>query len=185
MSRATMQRFALAILLGLVGCNNLFMDPMKRQPKFKAYGTTDLYKDQRMMREPVDGTYPREIGYSDPSLSGGLADAGVFVDKVPLPVDHAFLERGRERFNISCAPCHGTLGDGESVVAKKMLLMPPPSLLTDYVRGFPDGRIEEVARAGWGAMNGYESQITSRDRWAIVAYIRVLQGSKPTAEHPQ
>jgi mono/diheme cytochrome c family protein len=179
----TMHKLAFVALLAVVGCNNLFMDPMKQQPKFKAFSSTEMYKDKRAMREPVDGTYPQEMRYSDPALSGGLADAGVFVDRIPIPVDHALLERGRERFNIICATCHGTLGDGDSVIAHKMLLAPPPSLLTQYVDGFSDGRLEEVIRAGWGAMSGYESQITSRDRWAIVAYLRALQGPKLTAEH--
>lgn len=185
MNAPTMRTPAFALVLAALagmGCNNLFMDPMKQQPKFKAFSRTDMYKDKRAMREPQEGTYPREIRYSDPSLSGGLADAGVFVDRIPLPVDHALLERGHERFNISCSPCHGLLANGDSVIAKKMLLMPPPSLLTDYVKGFSDGRIEEVIRAGWGAMSGYESQITSRDRWAIVAYLRALQGPQLTAE---
>jgi hypothetical protein len=161
--------------LAAAGCNNLFMDPMKQQPKYKAYSENAMFLDGRAMREPVAGTYSREVAYSDPGLWGGNADAGVFVDHIPLPVDRALLERGQDRFNISCAPCHGFAGDGQSVVATKMLLVPPPPLTRDDIRAFSDGRLEEIVRAGWGAMSGYESQLTSRDRWAVVAYVRALQ----------
>ena len=110
--------------------------------------------------------------------AGGDVDAGVFIERIPLAVDRALLERGRERFDISCAPCHGTIGDGSSVIAQKMSLRPPPSLLGDSVRAAADGKLEEVVRVGWGTMAGYESQLTSRDRWAVVAYVRALQLSQ-------
>lgn len=172
---------AALVLTGLsagLGCNNLWLDPMKIQPKFKAYSANPMYRDGRAMRVPVAGTYPREIAYDDPSLSGGDPDAGVFVDHIPVPVDAALLERGRDRFEINCLPCHGALGDGDSIVAKKMLLRSPPSLLTDDIRTLPDGKIEEVIRVGYGLMNGYENQLTSQDRWAVVAYVRALEASQ-------
>lgn len=172
-----MRRLLLGTLL-LSGCNNLWLDPMKQQPKFKAYSENDGFKDHRAMREPVEGTYPREIAYSDPALRGGDADAGYFIDHIPMTVDRALVERGQDRFNINCMPCHGTLGDGDSIVARKMLLRSPPSLLTDDIRALPDGKIEEVIRVGYGLMSGYESQLSSRDRWAVVSYVRALQVSQ-------
>jgi mono/diheme cytochrome c family protein len=169
---------SLVTLSGLVGCNDLLLDPMQQQPKFKAYSANPMYSDGRAMREPVEGTFPREKANSDPALAGGDVDAGVFIERIPLAVDRALLERGRERFDISCAPCHGTIGDGSSVIAQKMSLRPPPSLLGDSVRAAADGKLEEVVRVGWGTMAGYESQLTSRDRWAVVAYVRALQLSQ-------
>lgn len=185
--RQTSVRLLLASLAFAMGCNNLWLDPMKRQPKFKAYSQNLAYRDGRAMREPVAGTVPREITYSDPALSGGDADAGFFVERIPVVVDRPLLERGRDRFNINCMPCHGTAGDGDSIVARKMLLRSPPSLLTDDIRALPDGKIEEVIRAGYGLMTGYEDQLTSRDRWAVVAYVRALQASQraPLDEAPQ
>ena len=168
----------LLALVALLGCNNLFLDPMKQQPKFKAYSANPMYPDDRAMREPVAGTYPREEAYTDPALWGGNADAGVFVDHIPLTVDKALLERGQNRFDIICAACHGFLGDGTSVVASKMLLTPPISLLRDDIRAYSDGRLEEIVRAGWGVMTGYEGQLTASDRWAVVAYVRALQLSQ-------
>jgi mono/diheme cytochrome c family protein len=161
-----------------LGCNNLWLDPMKVQPKFKAYSANPIFKDGRAMRVPVGGTYPRELSYDDPALSGGDADAGVFLDHIPLTVDAALLQRGQDRFNINCLPCHGAVGDGDSIVARKMLLRSPPSLLTDDIRALPDGKVEEVIRAGYGLMNGYENQLTSQDRWAVVAYVRALETSQ-------
>jgi len=179
----------LLVLSGLgagLGCNNLWIDPMKIQPKFKAYSANPIYRDDRAMRIPVPGTYSREMAYDDPALSGGDPDAGVFLDHIPVPVDTALLERGRNRFEINCLPCHGALGDGDSIVARKMLLRSPPSLLTDDIRALPDGKIEEVIRAGYGLMNPYQDQLTSEDRWAVVAYVRALEASQrqPMDEAP-
>jgi mono/diheme cytochrome c family protein len=169
---------SLVALLAATACDNLWLDPMKQQPKFKAYSSNPAYSDGRAMREPQGNTLPREIAYTDPALEGGSFDAGVFVDRIPTTVDRAMVERGRNRFNVNCMPCHGTAGDGDSVVAKKMLLRSPPSLLTDEIRALPDGKIEEVIRAGYGVMAGYGSQLTSQDRWAVVSYVRALQVSQ-------
>jgi mono/diheme cytochrome c family protein len=175
------------LLLGSgVACNNLWIDPMKQQPKFKAYSANPIFKDGRADRVPMGGTYAREMAYDDPALAGGDADAGVFLDHFPMTVDAALLTRGQDRFNINCLPCHGANGSGESVVAKKMLLRSPPSLLTDDIRALPDGKIEEVIRVGYGLMNSYGTTLTSEDRWAVVAYVRALQASQraPLDEAP-
>jgi mono/diheme cytochrome c family protein len=104
-----------------------------------------------------------------------------------MTVDATLLARGQDRFNINCLPCHGADGSGDSVVAKKMLLRSPPSLLTEDIRVLPDGKIEEVIRVGYGLMNPYGTQVTSEDRWAIVAYVRALQAAKraPLDDAPQ
>jgi mono/diheme cytochrome c family protein len=174
-------RLASVLGLGVLlvgGCNNIWIDPMREQPKFLPYATASFYSDGRSMRPPPEGTVSRENSYDDPLLRGGDADAGVFVSRIPLTVDKALLERGRNRFNITCAACHGTIGDGVSLVGEKMLLRPPPSLHSDLVKALPDGKIEEVIRVGYGLMAGYEPQLTSRDRWAVTAYVRALQASQ-------
>jgi mono/diheme cytochrome c family protein len=178
-----MSRHWHGLLLGVAafaatGCNNSWIDMMREQPKFLPYASSSFYSDGRSMRPPPEGAVSREMAYNDPLLRGGDPDAGVFIARIPMPVDHALLERGRGRFNISCAPCHGTLGDGQSLVGQRMLLRPPPSLLDDSIRALPDGKIEEVVRVGYGLMSGYEAQLTSRDRWAVTAYVRALQASQ-------
>jgi mono/diheme cytochrome c family protein len=165
-------------LLWATGCNNIWIDMMKQQPKYKPYAASSFYADGRSMRPPPEGTVSVENSYDDPLLRGGDIDAGIFVNRIPLAVDRPLLERGRNRFNISCAPCHGTLGDGQSMVGERMLLRPPPSLLTGNIEALPDGKIEEVVRVGYGLMPGYESQLTSHDRWAVTAYVRALQSSQ-------
>jgi mono/diheme cytochrome c family protein len=179
MRRSLAHRSLLAVaLLCATGCDNSWIDPMKRQPKFLPYEPSSFYADGRAMRPPPEGAVSRESSYDDPLLRGGNIDAGIFVNRIPLAVDRPLLERGRNRFNIACAACHGTIGDGQSLVASKMMLRPPPSLLTDDIGVLPDGKIEEVIHVGYGLMPGYESQLTSRDRWAVTAYVRALQSSQ-------
>jgi mono/diheme cytochrome c family protein len=115
-----------------------------------------------------------------------------FVERVPVEVTREVLERGRQRFNIFCAVCHDRLGMGDGKIVQRGFTR-PPSLLDDLSRGFklrgqevrlrdqlPDGYIYEVVSNGFGAMPDYSSQIPPGDRWAIVAYVRVLQkGQRP------
>jgi mono/diheme cytochrome c family protein len=118
----------------------------------------------------------------------------VFVDKVPIDVSLEVVERGRERFNIFCAECHGRLGDGNGKIPQRGFAK-PPSYADDLSRGFkvrgtdipltevPDGYVFEVISRGFGAMADYSSQVPVYDRWAIVTYVRALQKSqKPSPD---
>src|SRR5204863_7946483 len=87
------------------------------------------------------------------------------------------LERGRQRFNISCAPCHGAAGYGDGMVVQRGYSR-PPSYHTDRLRQAPAGHFFDVVTNGFGAMPSYAAQVPVRDRWAIVAYIRALQLSQ-------
>jgi mono/diheme cytochrome c family protein len=121
----------------------------------------------------------------------------VFVAKVPIDVTPELLERGRERFNIYCAVCHGPLGDGKGKIPDRGFSR-PPSYHDDLSRGFqirgvnlpltevPDGYVFEVISRGFGAMADYSSQVPVHDRWAIVTYVRALQKSqRPSADDVQ
>jgi len=99
------------------------------------------------------------------------------INYFPLPVDQELVERGQERFNIFCSPCHGRLGDGQGMIVKRGFRQ-PPSFHLDRLRQAPVGHFFDVMTNGFGAMPDYSSQITPRDRWAIVAYIRALQLSE-------
>ena len=92
-----------------------------------------------------------------------------------LAATPALVARGRDRFNIFCAVCHGVGGFGGSLVAENMLPPRPPSLRTPMLRGQPDGYIFGVATYGKGRMAPYAPQLTAADRWAVVAYIRQLE----------
>jgi mono/diheme cytochrome c family protein len=96
----------------------------------------------------------------------------------PFPITKEILARGRERFNIYCSPCHGRLGTGKGMVTLRGFKRLPPSYHIDRLRASPVGYFYDVITNGFGLMQDYAAQIEPHDRWAIVAYIRVLQRSQ-------
>jgi mono/diheme cytochrome c family protein len=173
---------AMALLLGLAGCNEDLLNPMAdRQPKVAAYSQSEFYEDGLAMREPPVGTVPRErVVQQQPYTTGKMnAPTGeVYLSNFPLPVDRALIQLGRQRFDITCATCHGPVGDGDSIVARQMALRPPPSLHL-YADRAP-GYIYEVITRGFGLMASYAAELDVRERWAVVAYVRALQISQTT-----
>jgi mono/diheme cytochrome c family protein len=87
------------------------------------------------------------------------------------------IERGRERFNINCAPCHGFAGDGDGMIVSRGFPQ-PPSYHIDRLRSAPDGHFYDVISNGYGVMYSYADRVEPRDRWAITAYIRALQRTR-------
>jgi mono/diheme cytochrome c family protein len=163
----------LVALAALTACPRL--DPMQRQAKYKAYQSSEFYDDGLAMRAPPAGTVPFHA-ITDPAVLDGRGADGKPVATSPVPVDAALLARGRQRFDIDCAACHGTLGDGRSQVAMNMSLRRPPSL--HLYRDRPDGYIYQVISEGFGLMPSYAQQLSVQDRWAVVAYVRALQLSQ-------
>jgi len=165
-------------LVGLVpGCENSGLsrdfERMVNQPHLKVYRESEFFPDRRAMREPPLGTVPADGLQLPVAVERGVVD-GSYVQKNPVLLTSNFVQFGRRRFDVFCAPCHGELGNGVSVVARKMTLRPPPSLVGDRVRQFPDGRIFEVITQGYGVMPNYSRDIGVIERWAIVAYVRAL-----------
>ena len=101
----------------------------------------------------------------------------MFLASIPARVDAALLERGRQRFDIFCSPCHGRLGNGDGMIARRGFKA-PADLASDRVRQAPPGYIFQVIRNGYGAMGDYRDQVSAADAWAIVAYIRALELSR-------
>src|SRR4030095_9326518 len=99
------------------------------------------------------------------------------VKELPFPIDEAVLNRGQERFNIYCTPCHGRTGYSDGMVVQRGY-RPPPSFHDQRLRDAAVGHFFDVMTNGFGAMPDYKAQIGPRDRWAIVAYIRALQLSQ-------
>ncbi len=163
----------LASLAALAGCEAL--DPMITQQKVKPYVQSDFWPDKIAMRPPQPGTVARE-DVMPPEVATGRAADGKVLTRLPVPVTRALLERGRQRFDITCAACHGQLADGVSLVARNMSLRAPPSLLARAQQ--PDGWYFQVMSEGFGLMPSYASVLPVEDRWAIVAYIRALQLSQ-------
>jgi mono/diheme cytochrome c family protein len=166
-------RVAALSLLGLAACPRL--DPMQRQQKYKAYQESEYFDDGIAMRQPPAGTVPFR-SLVDPALGTGLDEHGKPLHKSPVPFTAAALSRGRDRYDVFCAVCHGVLGDGESQVALNMSLRKPPSL--HAYREVPDGHIYRVVAHGFGLMPGYSAQLSPEERWAVVAYVRALQLSQ-------
>jgi mono/diheme cytochrome c family protein len=166
---------ALFAALALAGCEAL--DPMITQQKVKPYRESDFWPDHVSMRAPRPGTVSREEVLA-PEVATGRGPGGEPLARIPVPVDRALLERGRQRFDIACAACHGWLGDGVSLVARNMSLRPPPSLHLRPQQ--PDGWYFQVISQGFGVMPSYASMLTVEDRWAVVAYVRALQLSQAT-----
>jgi mono/diheme cytochrome c family protein len=95
----------------------------------------------------------------------------------PLPITLALLARGRERYDIFCAPCHSPAGDGDGMVARRGFPA-PPSYHIERLRRVPDSHLYEVITQGYGVMYPYADRLSPEDRWAIAAYVRALQLSQ-------
>jgi mono/diheme cytochrome c family protein len=152
---------------------------MHDQPKFKPYAKSDFFADQRASRPVVDGTIARGQLREDAVLYTGKA-AGKPVDVFPFAVSAAVMERGQERFDIFCSPCHGRTGAGDGMIVRRGYRK-PPTFHQDRLRQAAPGYTFDVITSGFGAMPDYAQQIPVRDRWAIVAYIKALQRSQNAA----
>jgi len=162
-----------AALAALAGCPAL--DPMQQQPKYEAYEASEFFADGLAMRAPPAGTVPFR-SLVDPAVATGRGPDGKPVAVAPVPVNAALLERGRKKYDVHCAVCHGLLGDGDSQVAMNMSLRRPPSL--HLYRDRPDGYLYQVIQEGFGLMPSYAHELAVEDRWAVVAYVRALQLSQ-------
>jgi mono/diheme cytochrome c family protein len=171
------------LLLGLGGaaCEGALPEPdferMLSQRNYHAYEAAPMFADGRAMRQPPAGTVSRARRLGEPAFTAGVV-GGRYVDRVQVPIDRPLLERGRDRFDVFCAACHGLLGDGVSEVARRMALRKPPSLVTAPVTAFPPGRVYQVVTEGYGLMPSYGSELPDHDRWAVVAYLGALATSQ-------
>lgn len=170
------------------------LERMRNQARFDPYARNPFFPDRRAMRPPPEGTVDRgapagaslgptagtstTAGSGDPRVALGI-NGDRYVTEVPIPLTRALLERGRDRFEIFCAACHGAAGDGVSVVARKMQLRKPPSLLLERTRARPAGDLFRILREGWGFMPSYAAELGIEDRWAVVAFLEALQRSQP------
>jgi mono/diheme cytochrome c family protein len=156
---------------------------MDNQQRFKAQQANPMFADGRAMRPPVEGAVARDGLAADDALYRGRQGDG-WVERSPVQVSMSLLERGRDRYDVFCAPCHGLAGLGDGIVAKRAEALqegtwtPPSSFHTDLVRGRPDGHLFNTITNGIRNMPAYGPQIPVHDRWAVVAYVRALQRSQ-------
>lgn len=160
----------LALAFVAAGCRQ----DMHDQPKYIPLRPSDFFADGRSERPLIPGTIPRGHLDDDTAYYQGMGPDGKPVAQMPFPVTREVLDRGQQRFNIYCAPCHDRLGDGAGMIVRRGYRH-PPSYHIARLRNAPDGYIFDVITNGFGAMPDYAEQINPRDRWAIVAYVRALQ----------
>jgi len=164
---------SIGALLTMGGCR---LD-MHVQPRQNPLSYSDFYADHRSARPPVEGTVARGQLNADTYFYTGK-NGNNPGDVMPFPVTKEVLERGRERFNIYCAPCHSRVGDGKGFIPSRGFPRMPPSFHIARLQKAPVGYFFDVITNGFGIMPDYASQIAPQDRWDIVAYIRALQLSQ-------
>jgi mono/diheme cytochrome c family protein len=168
---------------------------MQWQQHRGAQSESKIFADRRSNRVPDAHSLARgrsRVGTDDAFLKEsdaiykGVDTAGSLLDRIPLEVTSQLLDRGQERFNIYCAPCHDKSGSGHGLVSQHAPdqfgdlpnFAEKPELQADK---YPDGKVFRTISLGEGRMPSYASQIPERDRWAIVAWFRVLQQSQHAA----
>jgi len=163
---------------------------MDNQPKYVSQERNDMFLDSRAMRPHLEGTIARGGMVGDTHFFMGIVEDD-WATKYPerLTVDRAFIERGQDRFNIYCSPCHGAGGFGDGLVHKRATVLvetgangtswvAPKNLHDDLIREQPVGQLFNTITNGVRTMASYASQIPTNDRWAIVSYIKALQLSQ-------
>jgi mono/diheme cytochrome c family protein len=162
------------------------LERMLDQKKAKPFAASPVFSDGKAMRAPPEGTVAVSARLGPAELVEGRKE-GRYVDRIPIPIDEARLERGEQRFQVFCRACHGPLGDAQSPVADAMELRRPPSLYEPRLVALPAGALYRVISEGFGLMPSFAAQLGIEDRWAVVAYVQALQLSQATklAELPE
>jgi mono/diheme cytochrome c family protein len=179
-------RAALAVFvaaMSLCGCSHRktkpafeYMANMAYSATIKAQNEDPMHPGMSAMRPPVPGTVPRGFTPYRYAAADSLLAQRDLVN--PLPRTAEVLGRGQRVFMTYCVVCHGPEGDGQGYIVPKF--PKPPSLLSEKVTGWPDGRIFHLVTRGGTLMPSYASQILPEDRWAVILYVRALQ----RAAHP-
>ena len=171
----------------VVGIRNMY-----NQPRYDTQERQPFFADQRSMRPQVEGTVSREMEKAIAIASGRNANDDAWLMEVhPQLVAQnggpaAFLSRGKERYDIYCAPCHSISGDGKGMVSRRAAALGAsglvaPSFHDDRLRHIPDGQLFATITNGVRNMPSYAHNIPVDDRWAIVQYVRALQLSQAPA----
>lgn len=156
---------------------------MQFQDRFNAQEENPFFDNNMAMRAPVEGTVARGNLRDDTALYEGRNESGEFVTEIPMDVTKSFMYRGKERYDIYCAPCHGQTGDGQGIIMTGQYgYVPAPSFHREASYEMPAGQFYSAISEGIRNMPAYDSQIKVEDRWAIVSYIRALQNSQNVPE---
>ena len=164
------------LLISGLGCRQ----DMHDEPKFFPQRGTDFYADGRSVRPQVANTVARNQLHADTYFYTGFIN-GKEGDGMPFPVTMKVLERGQERYNVYCTPCHSRVGNGMGMIVDRGYAH-AGDYHTARLETAPLGHFFNVMTNGYGAMPDYSAQITPIDRWAIVAYIKALQLSQKATQ---
>jgi mono/diheme cytochrome c family protein len=165
---------AVCLLVAAAGCRQ----DMHNTPVGQPLRESMFFKNGSTARPLVEDTVARGTLQDDAAFftgKNGVADANA----LPFTLTADVLDRGEQRFNIYCSPCHGLTGAGDGMIVRRGYRQ-PPSYHTDRLQQMALGHFYDVITNGFGAMPDYKAQISPRDRWAIAAYVRVLQLSQHT-----
>lgn len=171
-----------AAVLILTGCSSIQRTPpiqvwpdMRMQPRFEAQATTGLFVDGRASRRRPDGVIARGRPYEEDVTNTGMLENGMYVGKLPVPITEELLAEGHWRFNTYCSPCHDQTGTGKGMVPLRWPAWQPADLTADRTVELADGDIFNVITYGRRTMPSYGAQNRPNERWAIIAYVRLLQ----------
>ena len=180
----TFRRRGLSLIAALALFGAACRQDMHDAPRYEPFESSATFPDGRASRTPPNGTVARGTLQTDAAFFTGKSGA-LFVNELPFQVTQEALDRGQERFNIFCTPCHGRLGDGQGMVVQRGLRQ-AASYHQDRLRQERIGYFYDVISNGFGAMQGYAEQVPVRDRWLIASYVRVLQYSQhaPVSDVP-
>jgi mono/diheme cytochrome c family protein len=181
--RPLLGTLALASVVALGGCARgctssrppVHLNPsMDDQPKVRPQSASRFFSNGASMRDPVPGTVPIGGLNEDAAFYTGKGSDGQFVATIPVTVDDAVVERGRQRYVIYCQPCHDARGDGKGILFQRGNV-PTASFHQEKILKYTDGEIFDVITNGRGLMSAYRWPIPPADRWAIVAFVRELE----------
>ena len=165
----------LSVAVVLTACRQ----DMHDAPRYDPLEASTVFRNGASAQPLVEGTVARGFLNEDELLNTGKLN-GQVASEFPFAVTRADLDRGEQRYNIYCAPCHARTGDGNGMVVQRGYRQ-PPSYHVDRLRSAPAGYFFDVMTNGFGVMPDYRAQVTADDRWRIVAYIRALQLSRQGA----
>lgn len=158
----------------LTGCE--LRQAMYDQEKYEPLEKSTFFADGQSWRPQVEGTIARGELREDTHFYEGIVN-GELSNVLPIDLNKEVLERGQQRYNIYCSPCHDRTGQGNGIIVKRGLKQ-PTSFHDDRLKDMPVGYFYDVITNGYGVMYSYASRVPIKDRWAIAAYIRTLQLSQ-------
>ena len=153
-----------------------YRQDMHNTPRADPLRESAFFKDTSSARTTVEGTVARGTLQDDAEFFTGKNGA-LAADALPFELTAQVLDRGEQRFNIYCAPCHDASGNGRGMIVRRGYRQ-PPSFHIDRLQNAPLGHFFDTITNGFGAMPDYRAQIAPRDRWAIASYVRALQLSQ-------